>query len=71
MKYKVKESFKSLCCGNYFEIGNILGIIKQTSKNRLSIIQYELIQGEYRIRGCHNVKRSTFFRCCNNIEDKL
>ena len=67
MKYKVKEPFKTLCCGNYFEVGQILEIYKQLSKNRLYINAYELIKGEQKIRGSHNVKRSTFFRCCEVV----
>ncbi len=64
MKYIVKESFKPLCCGNCFETGQILEVVRQTSKNRLSINAYELHKQKLILRGTHNVKCSTFYRCC-------
>ena len=64
MLYIVKEPFKSLCCGNYFEIGQKLEVVRQTSKNRLTINAYEIFKGKEFVRGSHNVKRSTFMRCC-------
>ena len=70
MRYRVKESFKPRCCDNYFDIGQILEIVRQTSKNRLTVNAYEyhLVKG-YFIRGSHNVKRSTFFRCCEELNE--
>lgn len=62
MTYKVKDEFKPLCCPNVQKVGDILEILKQTSKNRLTI------QNKTAHNGCHNVKRSTFFRCCEEIK---
>lgn len=63
-KYIVKEKFEPLCCGNKFFIGQILEIYAKPSKNRLYINAYEK---DGKLRGSHNVKRSTFFRCCDEI----
>ena len=60
--YKVKIAFTPLCCPNVQCIGDVLKVLRQTSKNRLTI------QGVYP-NGCHNVKRSTFFRCCEELND--
>lgn len=61
MTHIVIIPFKALCCGNTMEVGDKLQVLRQTSKNRLTI------QGEYP-NGCHNVKKSTFFRCCQEIK---
>ncbi len=62
MRYTVKIPFKALCCGNFMQMGDKLEILKQTSKNRLTI------KGVYP-NGCHNVKRSTFMRCCEELKE--
>ena len=68
-KYNVIIPFKALCCRTEFFIGQILEIYEQPSKNRLYINAYEDFKGSQLLRGGHNVKRSTFMRCCTKKEE--
>ena len=70
MIYKTVIPFHGMCCHNYFFKGQKLEIIRQTSKNRLTINAYEILpNGKEIIRGSHNVKRSTFMQCCEVSND--
>lgn len=62
MKYITAVPFKTLCCQNIQGVGTILEIVKQTSKNRLTV-------KDISSNGCHNVKRSTFMRCCKELNE--
>jgi hypothetical protein len=59
-EYIVHIPFKTLCCNYEFQIGEKLIIYKHPSKNRLYIIHASKCN--------HNVKRSTFHRCCDIVE---
>lgn len=56
MERIVKIPFMPLCCENQFNVGDIVSILKQTSKNRVTVQNKSS-------RGCHNVKLLTFNRC--------
>lgn len=60
MEYIVRIPFEALCCLAEFVPRDKLILHEQTSKNRLQI-QLGI--------GYHNVKKSTFFRCCREVNN--
>lgn len=60
-KFKVNENFNVLCCGKIFKPGEILIVWKHPTPNRL----YVNTENGW----SHNVKRSTFNRCCELMEE--
>lgn len=52
----IMTEFKARCCSRVFYVGQVLKVTDEPSPNRLYITE-ENCAG-------HNVKRSTFLRCC-------
>ena len=54
--FVVTMTFKARCCSRWFVAGQVLQVTGEPSPNRFYIVE-ENSWG-------HNVKRSTFLRCC-------
>lgn len=62
IKYRVVSPIKTLCCKNNIDVDDEVEVIEQTSPNRLSI------RSKNHNGGCHNIKRSIFYRCVKEVK---
>lgn len=59
-KFVVTEKFGTKCCSYKFPVSTLLEVWKHPTPNRLWVV---IREGKH-VNSCHNVKRSTFNRCC-------
>lgn len=65
--FKVKETFKVLCCSYYLEVNDIVEVMEHYTPNRLMVV---LRNGRWKSGG-HKVKRSTLNRCSEEVRSTL